>query len=234
MFCHHCGTEIDAGAQYCPNCGQALGIAGSLATVPAVVWAPPAGVHSRTGYWIGAGWDMVKEDMGTFFLMAVVFSALNSVAPLILQGPLFIGFHLFCIKKLFGRRAEFADLFKGFDFFVPSLIASLLIGLFSFAGGLLCIIPGLVIAAMYKFTYLFILDKRMDFWQAMEASRAIVKQDYFGFTMFLLALIGIIILGAICLVVGVFIAIPVTIAAITVAYREIVGFDERTVAALDS
>jgi uncharacterized membrane protein len=234
MFCHLCGTQVDAGAQYCPNCGQALGTAGGLATVPAVVWAPPAGVHSRTGYWIGAGWDMVKEDMGTFFLMALVFTALNSSAPVILQGPLFIGFHIFCIKKLLGRRAEFADLFQGFNFFVPALVASLLIGLFTFAGGLLCIIPGLVIAAMYKFTYLFILDKRMGFWQAMQASHAIVKQDYFGFTMFLLAMIGIIILGVICLVVGVFIAIPVTIAAITVAYREIVGFDERTVAALDS
>jgi uncharacterized membrane protein len=234
MFCHHCGTQVDTGAEFCPNCGQALGVAGSLGPAVPVVWIPPAGVHSHTGRWIGAGWDMVKEDMGTFFLLAVVFAVLNSAVPLILQGPLFIGFHIFCIKKLLGRRAEFADLFKGFNFFVPALVASLLIGLFTFAGSLLCIIPGLVIGAMYKFTYLFILDKRMDFWQAMQASHAIVKQDYFGFTMFLLAMIGVVLLGAICLVVGVFVAIPVTVAAITVAYREIVGFDERTVAALDS
>ena len=232
MFCHQCGTQVEAGSGFCPNCGQTLGI--GLESAPVVIWNPPTGVHSRTGHWIGAGWDVVKEDMGTFFLLALVFSVLNSALPLILQGPLFIGFHIFCIKKLLGRRTEFADLFKGFNFFVPALVASLLIGLFTFAGSLLCIIPGLVIGAMYKFTYLFILDKRMDFWQAMQASHAIVKQDYFGFTMFLLAMIGIIILGAICLVVGVFVAIPVTIAAITVAYREIVGFDERTVAALDS
>jgi uncharacterized membrane protein len=234
MFCHHCGTQVDTGAEFCLNCGQALGVASSLGPAVPVVWTPPAGVHSQTGRWIGAGWDMVKEDMGTFFLLAVVFSVLNSAVPLILQGPLFIGFHIFCIKKLLGRRTEFADLFKGFNFFVPALVASLLIGLFTFAGSLLCIIPGLVVAAMYKFTYLFILDKRMDFWQAMQASHSIVKQDYFGFTMFLLAMIGVVLLGAICCVVGVFVAIPVTLAAITVAYREVVGFDERTLAALDS
>ena len=88
--------------------------------------------------------------------------------------------------------------------------------MFTFAGTLLCIIPGLVVAAMYKFTYLFIMDKRMDFWPAMQASHAIVKQDYFGFTMFLLALALINILGALCCIVGVFVSIPVTIAAITV------------------
>ena len=71
---------------------------------------------------------------------------------------------------------------------MPALVASLVIAVFTFAGTLLCIIPGLVVAAMYKFTYLFIVDKRMDFWPAMQASHAIVKQDYFGFTMFLLAL----------------------------------------------
>ena len=136
------------------------------------------------------------------------------------------------MKKLLGRRPEFADLFKGFNFFVPALVATMVIAVFTFAGTLLCIIPGLVVAAMYKFTYLFIVDKRMDFWPAMQASHSIVKQDYFGFTMFLLALAGINILGAICCIVGIFVSIPVTFAAITVAYREIVGFDEQTVAAL--
>ena len=105
--------------------------------------------------------------------------------PVILQGPLIAGFHIFTMKKLLGRRAEFADLFKGFNFFVPTLVASLVIGLFVFCGTLLCIIPGLVVAAMYKFTYLFIVDKRMDFWPAMQASHAVVKHDYFGFTLFL-------------------------------------------------
>src|SRR3984893_11897205 len=129
---------------------------------------------------------MVKADMGNFVLIALVFGALNSMVPIILQGPLFVGFHIYCMKRMAGRPAEFADLFKGFNFFVPALVASLVISLFVFAGSLLCIIPGLVVAAMYKFTYLFIVDKRMDFWPAMQASHAVVKNDYFGFTMFLI------------------------------------------------
>jgi uncharacterized membrane protein len=186
----------------------------------------------QAGRWVGEGWQMVKADLGTYVLLAVIFCFISSAVPLILQGPMIAGFHIFVMKKLMGRRADFADLFTGFNFFVPTLVASLVIGLFVGFGTLLCIIPGLVVAAMYKFTYLFIVDKRMDFWPAMQASHAVVKQDYFGFTMFLLLLILVDLLGLVCCIVGIFVAIPVTLAAITVAYKEIVGFEQRTLDAL--
>ena len=209
-----------------------MGAPAAMGPAPPANWVPAPGIHSQTGRWIGEGWRLVQADLGTFFLMALVFSLLNAAVPVLLHGPLFVGFHLFCMKKLFGRRAEFADLFTGFNFLIPSLVASLLISLLVGVGTLFCIIPGLVVAAMYKFVYLFILDKRMDFWPAMQASHAVVKNDYFGFTMFLLAMVGLDILGFLCLVVGIFIALPVTIAAITVAYRDIVGFEQSTVDAL--
>ena len=97
------------------------------------------------------------------------------------------GFHIACMKKIVRGRTEIGDLFLGFNFFVPALIAALVIAVFCFAGVLLCIIPALVIAAMYQFTYLFIVDRRMDFWPAMQASHAVVKNDYFGFVLFLRA-----------------------------------------------
>ena len=193
-------------------------------------WVPPIGLKAMPGKWIGEGWDMVKADMGTYVLISLIFFLLNGV-PFI-QGALIAGFHIYTMKKIMGRPDEFGDLFKGFNYFIPTLVAALLIGLFTFLGTLLCIIPGLVVAAMYKFTYLFIVDKRMDFWPAMEASHAIVKQDYFGFTMFLLLAVLVNMLGALCCIVGLLVSIPVTIAAITVAYKELVGFDPRTADAL--
>src|SRR3954453_1030717 len=222
MFCHHCGNQAPPDTQFCPNCGQAVGVAGALGATPPSTWTPPSGAHSETGRWIGEGWRLVKDDLGNYVLLAIVFVILNAVVPLILQGPLLVGFHIFTMKKLSNRRPEFADLFKGFNYFVPALVASLVIAIFTFAGTLLCIIPGLVVAAMYKFTYLFILDKRMDFWPAMQASHSIVKNDYFGFTMFLILMALVNLLGVLCCVVGILITIPVTMAAITVAYQELV------------
>lgn len=230
MFCHYCGTQVGAGGQFCPSCGQSVDVAGALRPVTPSYWIPRTGIQAQTGRWLGAGWQLVKNDLGNYVLMALVFTILSGV-PFI-QGALLAGFHIFTMRKLNGRRAEFADLFKGFSFFLPTLVASLVIALFVFLGTLACLIPGLVLAAAYKFTYLFIVDKRMDFWPAMKASHAVVRQDYFGFTIFLLAAAGVNLLGVLCCVVGMFVTIPLTIAAVTVAYQETVGFEPETLAAL--
>lgn len=227
MYCDRCGTQIAEGQQFCSNCGQSnLGSPIAAGGAPIPVWVPPVNVQVAAGHWLGAGWDLVKADLGAYALATLIFFVLSGV-PLI-QGALIAGFHIFTIKKMTGQRADFADLFKGFNFFIPTLVASLLIGVFTFAGTLLCIIPGLVVAAALKFTYLFIVDKRMDFWPAMQASHAIVKQDYFGFTLFLLLAFLVNVLGLLCLVVGLLVTVPMTIAAITVAYKELVGFEPQT------
>jgi len=233
MFCHKCGTQVSPDVQFCPTCGTSLAVgASSLGGAPAVAWTPPPMVEVHAGRWISEGWALVTADLGNYVLLALIFLVLSSAVPVILQGPMIAGLHIFTMKKLMGRRAEFADLFTGFNYFVPTLVASIVIGLFVFAGTLACIIPGLVVAAMYKFTYLFIVDKRMDFWPAMQASHAVVKRDYAGFTLFLILMALVNILGALCCIVGLLVSIPVTFAAITVAYKEIVGFDQHTVDAL--
>ncbi len=230
MFCHQCGTEVSPDAPFCPACGTPFAPdAPGLPGTPVVLWTPPASVEVHAGKWISEAWAMVTADLGNYVGLALLFMILSMAVPVILQGPMIAGFHIYTMKKLMGQRAELADLFTGFNYFVPTLVASILIGVFVFAGTLLCIIPGLVVAAMYKFTYLFIVDKRMDFWPAMQASHAVVKHDYVGFTLFLVVLALVDILGALCCVVGLFVAIPVTFAAITVAYKEIVGFEPRAV-----
>ena len=182
------------------------------------------------GRWISEGWSLVQADLGNYVLITLLFFLLSGV-PLI-QGALIVGFHIYTMKKLSGRNASIGDLLKGFDFFLHSLVASLLIGFFTFLGVLAFIIPGLVIAAMYKFTYLFIVDKRMEFWPAMQASHNVVRNDYFGFTMFLILAFLVNVLGFLCFIVGLFVTVPVTFAAITVAYKELVGFDQQTLDAL--
>src|SRR3954454_17507988 len=146
MFCHHCGAQVGEGAQFCPSCGQTVGAAGALSASAASTWIPPVGVQSQSGRWLSAGWQLVKNDLGNYLLVSLVFTLLNGV-PFI-QGALIAGFHILTAKKLLGRPAEFADLFKGFNFFIPTLVASLLIGLFTFLGTLACVIPGLARAAM--------------------------------------------------------------------------------------
>ena len=221
-------------AQFCPACGKVQSPAAPATPAPPPGFTPPFAppiVKARTWRWIGMGWDLVKSDLTAYVLMALFFAILNGVVPVILQGPLTAGIQIATLKKLAGRRIEFADMFKGFNYFVPALAAHLVTLVFVTGGTLLCIIPGLVIAAMYIFTNLFIVDKRMEFWPAMQASHAIVKNDYFGFTMFILAIGLVNILGVLCCLVGLLITLPLSYAAITVAYQELVGFDPNSLPA---
>jgi uncharacterized membrane protein len=240
MFCQYCGAQIEVNSRFCPKCGQSQSVGGAGSVPPGMppnyippvqpppAWTPPPGVQAHTGRWIGAGWQIVKEELGLFMLFSLLFIILNGIVPILLQGPLLAGFFIVSTKKLLYGRFELGDFFKGFNFFVAALVASLLIAVFTFVGTLFCIIPGLVIAAIYQFTYLFIIDKKMDFWPAMQASYALVKNDLFGFTIFFIAAVLLNVIGFLCCIVGVLATMPILYAATTVAYKELVGFEPNT------
>jgi uncharacterized membrane protein len=239
MFCTSCGAQLPDGTKFCTVCGADLSDApqgGGSASAPpppppnwsstpgpAAPFTPPSSVSVNTMGWITAGWDLVKADLVAWIVGALLMLVLSSVVPVILQGAMIIGLHIMAIKKLQNRTPEFADVFKGFNYFVPALVASLLISVGVFVGMIFCIIPGLVILAVTMFSYLFIVDRNMDFWPAIQASHEVVKLDYLGFTLFILALGVLQIVGALLCFVGLLVTLPIMYAAITVAYKETVG-----------
>jgi uncharacterized membrane protein len=227
LYCSRCGTTLDENAQFCHSCGLTTApdlSAGALIPPQAIAYVPPVGAKARTGEWVSGAWNLVIADGLMYALMYLIVFVVSGTVPLILVGPMAAGFHLAFVKRLLGHKPDVGDLFLGFNFFVPTLVAGILITIFTGVAFLFCLIPGVVVGAMYMFSYLFIVDKRMDFWPAMQASHAVVKQDYFGFTMFFLALIGVNVLGFLCCLVGLFVTAPMTYAAITIAYRDLVGF----------
>jgi uncharacterized membrane protein len=227
MFCQSCGSEISAGVQFCPKCGSAQRIAGASNPVftAAPAYTPAKGGPAQTSQWIGRGWDVVKDDLGIFVVMTIITMVINGAIPFLLAGATTAGFQFSFKRKLRGQKADLGDVFLGFPAFVPTLVAHLLISIFAFLGFLCLIIPGLVIAAMFTFTFLFIVDKKMDYGAAMRASRDVVKQDYLGYTIFVIALIALNFVGFLCLVVGLLVTIPISMAAIAVAYQDVVGFE---------
>src|ERR1019366_7371615 len=74
MFCHSCGTQVTTDVQFCPTCGQPVAASPANAAEPAYV--ARGAVTARPGAWVGAGWDLVKADMGNYVLLALVFIAL--------------------------------------------------------------------------------------------------------------------------------------------------------------
>ena len=231
MFCQNCGSPVESSAAFCAKCGSSQRIeagpgGAAVASAPAAFTVRTGG-KSDTMRWIGQGWELVKDDLGTFVLMTIVMMVVDGVVPVLLQGATTAGFQGACKKRLRGQRPQVGDVFDGFQVFGSTLAAHIVISILVFVGVIFLIIPGLVVAAMYNFTFLFIIDKRMDFGTAMRASHAVVKQDYFGYTLFIIALGLLNFVGVLCLFVGVLVTIPISFAAITVAYRDAVGFEQQ-------
>lgn len=76
---------------------------------------------------IKAGWNLIRNQYWLFVGLTVVGILIGSVVPFgILLGPMMCGIYLTLFKTRRGQPVEFNDLFKGFDFFRDSLIATLL------------------------------------------------------------------------------------------------------------
>ena len=73
------------------------------------------------------------------------------------------------------------------------------------------------------FTPLIILDKRLDFWQAMELSRKVVTRHWWQVFGFALVCLLVMICGMLLCFIGVFIAMPIVKAATVYAYEDIFG-----------
>jgi hypothetical protein len=73
-----------------------------------------------------AGWQNIKDQYWLLVGMSAVGILLGSLAPMgILMGPAMCGMYITLLTMARGERVEFGHLFKGFDYFVPSLIATL-------------------------------------------------------------------------------------------------------------
>jgi uncharacterized membrane protein len=176
------------------------------------------------GRWISMGWAIFKEDIGNFILITLIAGALASVANFVVAGPLLAGMFIAVKRRMLHGRTDLMDLFAGFNLFIDAFLVGILTAIFTVVGLALCIFPALIVAAFYLFAYLFLVDRKLGFWEAMESSRRLVVQDLLGYILFVFLLLLFNLLGLILLGVGLLVTIPVSVAAIAVAYKETVGF----------
>lgn len=167
-------------------------------------------------------------------LLAIIISICTL---LILAGPMAAGM-AYIILALRDRRTsapEIGDLFKGFDYFLPSLlfvVCGLAVGalssmLFQQFGS----IVSLLFNTVTYFTIYLIVDQRRDFWPAITESYEVVKHN---FLLFLgLAVVGALIsvAGVLACCIGMVFTLPFYQALAATTYRKV--FPEASATADD-
>jgi hypothetical protein len=175
----------------------------------------------NVGACLGRGWDLVREDFWPAVGGAAVVWIIATTVGLI-AWPAYAGLYVFFLKKLRGQRAEFHDVFAGFSIaFLPLFLGGLVAAILSGLGLLLCILPGIYLLIAWSFAMPLMVDKKMDFWPALECSRKIVNKNWWGLFGFFLVNLLFFVLSHLACCVGAFVYMPVMFAAYAALYEEV-------------
>lgn len=157
----------------------------------------------------------------------------GSILGLLLSGPLLGGLYFYFLQKIRGQPVTIETAFSGFSnrflhLFLGSLVSMLLTGL-----GFLCLIlPGVYLWIAWTFTLPLVMDKRLDFWSAMELSRKMVTRHWWKLFGFILILCLLHLAGLVVFCVGFFIAAPIAMASLMYAYEDVFSAAGRAAAPL--
>lgn len=171
--------------------------------------------------------EKIGKDWGGHIVAALVYIIILAVLGVtwignILAGCFTLGYFSFLAKKFNGENAEIADLFIAFkrtELVLPSILACIVMEIIIVLGFICLIIPGIMAAAAFMFTYLIMLDGEKDFWAAMMKSKDIVAKDWFQYCIFAILVAIISALGGI-VIVGVLVTIPIGLGAVVLAYND--------------
>jgi len=189
------------------------------------------------------GWDMFKSNAGFLVAVVLIAGAISAIASslqqsvagtdspvaILLAGLITLAINAFIavalinvsLKFVDDKRAVFADLISAYSLFVLYAISSILYWLIVTIGLVFLIIPGIILAIRYQFFGYYIVDKEAGVIDSLRlswnATRGIAGQLF----LFDLTLLGIVILGALALGVGLLVAIPVAGIALAFTYRRL-------------
>ena len=192
-------------------------------------------------------WDTFKTNVGFLilvFLILWVVGAIfdipiyfwrSSVPPLILNGvSLLVGTFLsiavlkICLRFLDGGGSDFTDLYTGYPYFLNMIIGFILYGLLIVAGLILLIVPGIYWATKYMLVGYLIVDQDMSPTDAFKKSGQMTQGSKWHLLLFVVASLGINILGVIACGIGLFITMPLTALASAHIYRSLADFSKSS------
>jgi uncharacterized membrane protein len=128
-----------------------------------------------------------------------------------------------------GKPLATHDLLDGLDGYFTFLLTAVLYGLIVAGGMILLIVPGVIWAIKYGFATFVTVDQHLDPLAAVRESGRITEGQKGHLFAFGLALIGVNLLGALALGVGLLVTIPTTYLAAAYVYRRLEAHAGATV-----
>ena len=153
---------------------------------------------------------------------AVLVIVLSTVVSAPIYTIFTAGLLKYYLMLIRGEGAQIGDAFSGFGPSIGQLaLLSVVQMILMLLGILLCVIPGIYLSVAWYFAMPLVIDRRMNFWAAMELSRKMVTRHWFMIFAFLIVYGLLVIAGLIACCVGIFVTMPIGFAALMYAYETI-------------
>lgn len=179
---------------------------------------------------ISRGWALVRDNMSVFIgatLLAWLISVGLAFVPVLgwIIGFVLLGsLDYMYLRRMRGETVLIGDVFAGFNLaFLNLAMVGLVKWLLTTLGLILCIIPGIYLAVCYVFAIPLVIDKKMDFWPAMEVSRQVVHQHWWSTLALVIVLALVAFSGFLLCGVGEIVTIPIASAAFMYVYEDLFG-----------
>ena len=196
-------------------------------------------MHMNTfsaGTSLRAGWEIFKKRPGYFAGAAAIILVATWIASAVstsIGGDSFVGMILNILLSAFVGMGAIAFGLKAFedaekadihDLWHPKpyleyVLSSIIVQIAVVVGLILLIVPGVILALMFSMTSFLIVSRDMKAIDAIKESMRITEGNRLELFLLMIALLGINILGAICLVVGLLVSVPVSLFALISAFR---------------
>jgi len=161
-----------------------------------------------------------KVDSFEWFLLPLVFFGI--VYGVFVAGPIQYGAKWVFLKAVRGERIEVRDIFVVFQRnYWNAVIANIVVGIIVGLGFVMLIVPGIIFACRLAFVPYLVVDREMDVMDALRVSWDMTRG--YGMQIFLMGLLAVpvVIVGLICLFVGVFVSVMWISASFAVMYHAV-------------
>jgi len=179
---------------------------------------------------LSRGWALLRDHfvvlvgasvLGWLVTVGLAFvPVLGWIVGFVLMG----GLDYMFLRRIRGEEVQIGDVFAGFNLALLDLtMTGLVKWLLTSLGLILCILPGIYLAVGYVFALPLAIDKKMQFWTAMEVSRRVVHEHWWSVFALLIVLILVIFAGFLLCGIGAIVAIPLASAALMYVYEDLFG-----------
>lgn len=160
---------------------------------------------------------LTKQSLFLFGVAAVAIFVASMIAQLVIN----LGLLKIAINFADGVKSDFKELFSQYKVIWRFLGASILYGLIVLGGLILLVVPGIIWAIKFQFYQYFIVDKNSGIKESLRLSAQATQGVKWQLFLFVLSIILLNVLGALALMVGLLVTIPVTMVAIAYVYRKL-------------